>query len=100
MDKKGDSMSGTRDQTNVMIGYLLQVMYERGEMLRKEATGSKEGERHANIIGSLARSISILREDFGYYDRKPEPEPEPDAPQVEPVEWDQERVESEEPKEI
>lgn len=83
-------MSDTKDQTNVMIGYLLQVMYERGEMLRKETTGSKEAERHAGIIVSIARSISILREPYEYYDRAPDAQPE--QPQAEPVEYDQERT--------
>ncbi len=93
-------MTATREQTNVMIAYLFQVMFERGEILRREATGSKEAERHANIIHSLARSIAILREDYGLYDRAPLPDdaaPEPqtdanqeqdttDAPQEEPEE--------------
>ena len=86
-------MSDTKDQTNVMIGYLLQVMYERGEMLRKETTGSKEAERHAGIIISLSRSISILREPYEYLNRPPDQEPQPDAqPQAEPVEWDTENA--------
>lgn len=82
-------MSDTRDQTNVMIGYLLQVMYERGEMLRKEAAGVKEAERHASIIVSIARSISILREPYEYYDRTADA---PAQPATEPAEWDEERT--------
>lgn len=85
-------MSDTKDQTNVMIGYLLQVMYERGEMLRKETTGSKEAERHASIIISLSRSISILREPYEYLNRPPDQEPQPEQPQAEPAEYDQERT--------
>ena len=83
-------MSDTKDQTSVMIGYLLQVMYERGEMLRKETTGSKEAERHAGIIISLSRSISILREPDEYLNRPPDLEPQP-APQSESPEWDAEQ---------
>ena len=90
-------MSETRQQANVMISYLFQVMYERGEQLRKSA-GPRDANDHAKVILSLSRSISILREDYGMYDRAPEPQPEPDeepAPQTEPAEWDQERTEDE-----
>jgi len=82
-----------------MVSYLFQVLFERAEMLRKEID-PKVGERHASIIHSIARSISILREDYGLYDRIATPTAEPDAqpqpeqpqgPQVEPAEWDQER---------
>ncbi len=96
-------MSETKEQASVMIGYLFQIMYERGEMLR-HAPATKDAERHAHIIHTLSRSIAILREDYGLYDRAPqEPQPQSDAPQpppFEPAEWDQERVEIEEPKEI
>ena len=79
-------MTDTKEQAAAMIAYLFQVMFERGEILRKDRTGSKEAERHAHIIHSLARSIAILREDYGLYDRAPlpddaQPEPETDANQ-------------------
>lgn len=75
-------MSETRESINVMIAYLLQVMYERGEMLRK-THASKEAERDAGVILTLSRSISILREDYGMYDKLAADQPEPAAPQPE-----------------
>lgn len=92
-------MSQTKEQASVMIGYLFQAMFERGEMLRKMA-GSKEAIHNADIIHSLARSISILREDYGLYDRAPQPDDaQPEQPQAEPAEYDQERTEDAEPEE-
>ena len=84
-------MSQTKEQASVMIGYLFQAMFERGEMLRKQA-GSKEAIHNADIIHSLARSISILREDYGLYDRALQPDAQPEQPQAEPAEWDTENA--------
>lgn len=96
-------MSQTKEQAAAMIAYLFQIMFERGEKLRHQE-GSKESERNAGIIHALARSISILREDYGLYDRviadaQPQPDDadaQPEQPQAEPAQYDQEREAPEE----
>ena len=92
-------MSSTREQADVMVSYLFQALFERGEMLRKMA-GSKEAIHNADIIHSLARSISILREDYGLYDHiAAQADAQPEQPQAEPAQYDQERTEDAEPEE-
>lgn len=81
-------MTDTKSQLESMITYLLGVMWEQGEALRK--TTPKDSLRYAKTIRMLALAINQLQW-IAYDESKPEPKAEPDAPQTEPAEWDKEQ---------
>lgn len=94
-------MSDTKNQLDAMITYLLSLVWETGQKLRTASPA--EAGTHAKTIRTLTNSINQLQwinYDADAHNAKPKPQPEPDAPQVEPAEWDQERQEIEEPKEV
>lgn len=101
-------MTDTKSQLESMITYLLGVMWEQGELLRKPGANAGTTKR-ARTIHTLALAISALNWPVGdnapaQPDAEKEPEAEtepqpPPEPQVEPVEWDQERPQpTEEPQ--
>lgn len=96
-------MSDTKNQLDAMITYLLSLVWETGQKLRTASPA--EAGTHAKTILTLTNSINQLQwinydADEDAAKQEPEPEPQPEPPQVEPAEWDQERVEIEEPREV
>ena len=96
-------MTNTKEQLDAMIVYLLGLIWETGQKLRTATP--KDAATHADTIKTLAQSINQLQ--WINYDaaedaakQEPEPTPEPAPPPFEPAEWDQERGEIEEPREV
>lgn len=91
-------MTDTKSQLESMITYLLGVMWEKGEALRKAT--AEDSLKHAKTIRMLALSINQLQW-IAYDEAEDNAKPEPDAPQTEPAEWDQERPQpTEEPQPV